>query len=135
MHRIVLDTNVVFSSLYGGKPRAIMDLWRDGSFVLCLSSAILEEYLEVIARFRNSASQAERLVGALREGRNALLIEPEVALGVVSQDPDDDVFLACAVAARADAIISGDRHLLALGSFQGIPIMDPSSFLETLREQ
>lgn len=48
--------------------------------------------------------------------------------------PSDDKFLECALAARAEAIISGDRHLLALGEFRGIPILTPAEWLETLAE-
>lgn len=49
---------------------------------------------------------------------------------MIANDPDDDKFLACAVAAKASAIISGDPHLLALGSYRGIRIMTPVQFLE-----
>jgi predicted nucleic acid-binding protein len=54
---------------------------------------------------------------------------------VVIEDPDDDEILACALAARADAMTSGDRHLLALKSFRGIPILSPSELLEILERK
>jgi predicted nucleic acid-binding protein len=52
----------------------------------------------------------------------------------VSIDPDDDAVLACAVAAKADAIVSGDRHLLSLGSYDGIPIMTAADLLAQLAQ-
>jgi len=52
---------------------------------------------------------------------------------VVANDPDDDKFLACAIAANASIIISGDPHLLSLGSYRSIPIMTPAQFLDKRR--
>jgi len=57
-------------------------------------------------------------------------IEPRVSLKVIVDDPDDDRVLECAIAA-AHAIISGDRHLLRLKSFQSIPIQSPRQFLDS----
>ena len=52
----------------------------------------------------------------------------------IPDDPSDEKFLACALAARADFIISGDRHLLRLGMFHGIPILSPKRFFSILKE-
>jgi predicted nucleic acid-binding protein len=54
-----------------------------------------------------------------------------VSLAVVTEDPDDDRVLECAVAAHADAIVSGDRHLLRLGSFKSIVIQSSRQFLDS----
>lgn len=130
MNRVVVDTNVIVSSFRGGKPRTILDLWRDRQFLLCLSEAMIEEYLRVIARFRETQEEALGFAAFLKSGTGVLRVHPEAEVHVVAADPDDDKFLACAVAAGADAIVSGDRHLLALGSFEGIPILDPAEFLD-----
>ncbi len=53
---------------------------------------------------------------------------------IICADPDDDKFLACAVAGEADVIVSGDSHLLTLGSHAGIPILTPAAFLALLDE-
>jgi putative PIN family toxin of toxin-antitoxin system len=50
-------------------------------------------------------------------------------LHMVTQDPDDDKFVECALLARAMAIISGDHHLLELGEYEGIPILSAAQFL------
>jgi predicted nucleic acid-binding protein len=60
------------------------------------------------------------------------LIEPGVIKPVVIADPDDDVVLACAVAARAEAIVSGDKHLIDLTEYEGIPILTPAQLLERI---
>ena len=62
----------------------------------------------------------------------AALVSPTESLRVVADDPDDDRVLECAIAGNADAIISGDRHLLALGAFQEIPILKVRDCLNLL---
>ena len=54
--RIVLDTNVFISSFFGGNPRSIIDMWKDGRLTLCLSQEIIDEYVEVLARLGLSDS-------------------------------------------------------------------------------
>ncbi len=61
------------------------------------------------------------------------VVEPQATLAVISADPDDDRVLEAAREGRADAIISGDRHLLGLGSFGGIVILTPRRFMDILR--
>lgn len=56
------------------------------------------------------------------------VVEP---VAVVADDPDDDKFIACAIAAEAGHIISGDPHLLAVGSYQGVLILTPAQFIDT----
>ncbi len=132
MHRVVLDTNVVVSGFYGGRPREVMDLWRAGRVLLCLSVPILQEYTEVLDRFGQFARDASDLLRRLRDLEHALLVLLTEAVHAVPSDPDDDIFLACAVAAQADLIVSGDRHLLDLGRFRGIRIVTPAEALEIL---
>jgi hypothetical protein len=61
-----------------------------------------------------------------------LMVYPSQRFQVIKADPTDDRVLECAVAAQADVIISGDAHLLTLGEFQGIGILDPAAFLAEL---
>jgi predicted nucleic acid-binding protein len=53
-------------------------------------------------------------------------------VGLIKDDPTDNMFLACALDGQADYVVSGDHHLLSLGSLQGIGIVSPRDFL--LRE-
>jgi predicted nucleic acid-binding protein len=64
--------------------------------------------------------------------RVAEIVSPKISLRVITEDPADDRVLECAVAGRADLIVSGDRHLQKLESFRDIGIVRPSDFLRTL---
>jgi hypothetical protein len=130
--RAVIDTNVIISSLFGGPPREVINLWRDGRLLLCLSDEIAAEYLEVLARFGEVKEEAQELVAMLSERENVLFVAPRERLRKIAADPEDNKFLECALAARAQTIISGDRHLVSLGRFRGIPILTPAAFLASL---
>ncbi len=132
MHSLVLDTNVVVSALRGGRLNRLLDLWREHAFRLCVSDGILAEYAEVLARFAFAEPALTDFRVRLENPRFACRVSPAEAIHAVPSDPDDDVFLACAVAAQADLIVSGDRHLLDLGSFRGIRIVTPAEALEIL---
>jgi len=140
--RAVLDTNVVVSSFLGlgSIPDQIIEAWRSQKFELCLSDLLYEEIRDVLRRpqIRKRIKAAVEDVALFLEQLPAnsyicdqpLLIEP-----VVKEDPDDDVVLATAIAASADLIVSGDRHLLALTTHGRIPIVSPREFLLILRER
>ena len=129
--RIVLDTNVVLSALlWRGTPHHLLAaIGQHSSIQLYSSTALLEELADVLAR--PSATKRLALIG--RSVRDVLadyieaieLVEPSSVPRVVVGDVDDDQVIAAAVAARAELIVSGDRkHLLPLGSHQGIDIVD-----------
>ena len=65
----------------------------------------------------------------------AEFVDPDEEITAVEDDPDDDKFLEAAVAGNVDYIVSGDRHLLDLDSFQGIEIVEPRAFYERLTTQ
>jgi uncharacterized protein len=132
VHRLVIDTNVIVSGLMGGKPGAVLGHWSAGRVVMCVTDGVVDEYLTVLSRFASLRVAADDFLARVSDGQNVLWVEPTVALHVIETDPADDRFIECAVAAEADAIVSGDRHLLALGSFRGIPILTPAAFLEVL---
>jgi putative PIN family toxin of toxin-antitoxin system len=129
---VVIDTNVFVSSLLNpaGMPGKIIDLWKVGRITLCLSREILDEYLEVIARFGISHDAAVADLLKIFEGRcNQMYIARTAPLTVIENDPKDNRFIECAVAAEAGFIISGDRHLLKLKQFQEIKIVTPAAFI------
>ncbi len=132
--RAVLDTNVVVSGLiWGGKPFALLRIGAEGDLELATSPVLIAELAVVLAR--------ENFAGRLKESRRsmeeavsfharlAITVTPASVPRVVTDDPDDDHVVAAAVAAGADLIISGDRHLLALGGYQGIRIVTPAEAL------
>jgi putative PIN family toxin of toxin-antitoxin system len=126
--RAVADTNTVVSGLlWRGAPWQVLDAARAGKVELFTSAALLAELEEVLER-EKFARRLERAGVTARElvlGYAALarLVEPVTLPPVIREDPDDDAVLACAVAAQAEAIVSGDGHLLNLKAYQRMPIL------------
>lgn len=132
--RAVADTNVVVSGLlWQGPPRRVLDLARSGSLDLFTSPALLVELEEVLVRRkftrRLEAAGVDPQDLILGYAALARVVLPAERPRAVVDDPDDDEVLACALAARAEVIVSGDRHLRALGTFQGIRIVTASDLL------
>jgi putative PIN family toxin of toxin-antitoxin system len=128
--RVVADSNVLVSALqFGGKPMALLMLAEDGQIDLAISEAILDETLGVLkVKFQNTPEQLadrEAYVRAI----TSIVVAPSETVAVIHADPTDDRILECAIAADAEVIVSGDRHLLALGNFRGIGIQKPADFL------
>jgi putative PIN family toxin of toxin-antitoxin system len=123
MNRVTVDTNVLISALvFQGLPGEFLALALAGSIQLITSPALLDELDEKL-RFKFLWSSVKA-----SQARNELEILCDVIsairhLTVIADDPDDDRVLECAIAGSADVIISGDRHLLDLRSFQGIQIL------------
>lgn len=128
---VVLDTNILVSSLWRGRCWDVIRLWRDGHLTLVVSSAVLREYLDVLGRFV-SADLLREWADVLTDTTRIIMVEPTERVEAIREDPADNRFLECAVAAGAEAIVSGDHHLLALGTFRGIPILTPAAFLRRL---
>jgi putative PIN family toxin of toxin-antitoxin system len=129
--KIVLDTNVFVSGVFfTGPPYQILQAWRDGRLQIVLSGDILAEYRRV----------GERLAEHFPHVNLAPLIELVAVKGKmvralrlpapVCDDPDDDKFLACALADRCKVIVSGDKHLLKVSGYRGIRVMRPKDFVE-----
>lgn len=136
--RVVLDTNVLVSGLlWNGPPRQILDAVRLGSLDLYISPSLLDELSEVLVRpkFAERLAAANVAAFTLVGGVAALatIVRPVDIEATISADPDDDDVLACAVAAGAVRIVSGDDHLLSLGSFRGIQITTASHLVAELK--
>jgi len=131
--RVVIDTNIFVSSFFGGKPRQIIDLWKNGNLILCLSGEILDEYVEVLNRlgFRDREEMGE-LLKLFAENVNIRFTSKTPKLQLVQEDPDDDKFIECAVALGAGYVITGDKALKALEEYIGIRIVTPAQFLEQI---
>lgn len=99
-----------------------------------MSQPILNEYLTVLARFQPAEEDLDTLVALLGHPHLTEWVAPTTRLHVITADPTDNRFLECAVAGHADAVISGDRHLLRLKQFRGIPIVPPAAFLRRLED-
>jgi putative PIN family toxin of toxin-antitoxin system len=138
---VVIDTNVLISSYLSPAsfPALVFQLLRAGRFKLVLTNAILEEYATVLRRSK-LAPHLQLNEGQISDAldyftKSSLIVEPTVSLRVVEADPKDDKFIECAVAGGADVIVSGDKHLLALGSYEGIQIVSPAVFVMLLERE
>jgi len=134
--KVVVDTNVVISGVFfGGNPGRVLEAWRDGKIELFVSAEVLDEYRRVGERLEDrfpGVSLAPFLALVLA---NATIVEPAVLPEPVSRDPNDDPFIACAVAGNCDAIVSGDRHLLEVSGHGGIDVLTPRQLLDRISEE
>lgn len=138
--RIVIDTNVLLSGLlWHSTPHALLNHARSGTAELVMSHALLEELAEVIARRKFAAilerttRTPERILSEI-QALAEIVVAPPLPLPVC-RDPDDDAVLACALAAHADLIVSGDDDLLTLKEFQHIPIISAAQAMQRFEAQ
>lgn len=136
--RLVLDTNTVIAGLlWHGPPRTLLNLARSQHLRLFVSMPLLLELDDVLHRPKFSTRLKQAFVSAdeLLLGYAALChqVIPTDILPVVLDDPDDDAVLACALTADVDAIVSGDRHLLAVGFYRSIRILNAADCLTLLQ--
>ena len=128
--KVVIDTNVFISAFgWDGKPEAVLSLMEQRKVVNCITNDIYSELQRVVAypKLKFSPSLQVNILEFVFSWSR--FVQPKETLTVIAEDPDDDKILACAFAAKAAAIISGDPHLLAIGSYRSIPIMTPAQFL------
>ena len=129
MPRVVADTNIYISALnFSGTADEVLALGRAGLVEVYVSPAILDEVAGVLARKFGWAAprirEAKQLIGSF-----TVLVHPAETVNLVRDDEADNRILECALAARADTIITGDHHLLQLGHFFGARITTPRQFL------
>ena len=129
MIKVVIDTNVFISSFFGGIPREIINLWRDGQITICISQSILEEYITVLNRLGIDKHEITKLTKLFAEGYNLIFAATTPKIEIVKDDPDDNKFIECAVELGSKTIISGDKHLLNIGKYIDIKILSPREFM------
>ena len=141
MLQAVLDANVYASALVkpGGPPGRILHLLlADRAFEVVLSGSILVELRRCLdyPRLRKHISltdpEIDRWILALE--LIADMVTPKRWIQAVPDDPDDDHLLAAAIEGRAAFLVTGDRHVLTLGEYEGIRIVTPAGFLKVLGE-
>jgi putative PIN family toxin of toxin-antitoxin system len=129
--KAVVDTNVFISSFFGGNPRKVIDHWKSGEITLCLSAAIVDEYAAILKRLGlEGETEFGELLDLFARGFHILFAAEIPVLKVVLADPSDDKFIECAVALKAEAIITGDKALKDIGRYMGIKIFSPREFLK-----
>ena len=131
MLRVTCDTNVIISALnFSGNPSRILDMAADGAIRLAVSNDILNEVERVLRRPKFGWSQ-ERIDNALREiTAFTEHADPKQRIDIVKEDPTDNGILECAAAGGSEYLVSGDKHLLKVGQYQGVKIVTPTDFME-----
>ncbi len=137
--KVVVDNNLIISGLlWDGPPSRLMEAVRDGRVQPALSLSLYEE-LEVVVHRRKLAARMERhgetpdrVLATVRAVAEMVVPEPLPIMPPGLRDLDDLAVLECAIAARAEAIITGDKYLLTLREYEGIPILTVRAVLEKL---
>jgi putative PIN family toxin of toxin-antitoxin system len=132
--RVVLDTNVLISSLlFRGEPAAIVDLWKEGKIVPLVSRETFDEFITVLKypKFRLTKDDIKSIIE-----EDVLpffeVVETVDKVSRVCKDPDDDKFIACALSASADFIVSGDKELCDVVRYRTIKIIKASDLLKMI---
>jgi uncharacterized protein len=129
--RVILDTNVFVSGIFfRGPPYQILKAWHDGKLKLVICPEILEEYQRVGAVLNEEFPSID--LGKILEmiTVKATMVHAQSLPGPVCIDPDDDKFLACALASKSRVIVSGDKHLLHVSGFREKRVMKPREFVD-----
>jgi uncharacterized protein len=132
--RLVLDTNTLISAMgWKGKQRHILDTCISGKHELIESIELISEFVRVMKDkkfgFLSGSEKQEFLVSLISVCE---IVQPSQKINELAQDPSDNIVLECAVAGKAEAIITGDEHLLKLKEFRGIKVINAAQFLERL---
>ncbi len=136
--RIVVDTNIWVSGLlWQGKPWQVLKLAETGDIELCVAYAMLLELEEVLSykRLQSRMQMLEQTPFQLAAYALSISTVYDISvrgLPIVADDPDDDIFVVCAIEAGADYLVTGDKHLLDLGSYQSVKIVTVAEFLEQI---
>jgi putative PIN family toxin of toxin-antitoxin system len=133
VNRVTLDTNLYVSAFeFGGVPMRLLQMGLDGEIEIAVSQPIIDETMRVLReKFHWSSAELRDALLVMESCANK--VTPMETLSEVPADPTDDRIIECAAAARSDYLISGDKHLLNLGSYRGTRIVKPAEFLAVER--
>lgn len=129
--KVVIDTNVIISSLWPGKPREIIEMWDKDTILVIVTQPILDEYFRVLNRFDLTEEDIEDITILFSNPKKTLVVDPKSKIHLIKKDTADNKFLECAQEGNADFIISGDKHLLELKNYKNCQIVTPKEFLDT----
>ena len=111
MIRAAVDTNVFISSFFSGNPRKIVNLWKSGEILLCLSDPIIDEYAAVFYRMGlQNEEKLEELLSLFARGFHTLFTAKTFKLDIIEKDSDDNKLIGCAVALQSEFIFREIRH-------------------------
>lgn len=129
--KVILDTNMLVSGVFfSGTPYKILKAWRNGKIQIVLSPEILDEYRrvgEILAEDHPNIDLKPILDYVVR---NAEVYVATPLPEAVCEYPDDDKFLACALASESTMIVSGDKHLLKVSGYRNVEVIKPRDFVD-----
>ena len=129
--KIVLDTNVLISGIFfTGPPYKILNAWKKGEITFVVSEEILLEYQRVANEMSLKFPSID-----IRKILQLITIHSEIINThgyevTICEDPDDNMFISCAVASKSKVIVSGDKHLLKIDNYQNIRVLKPREFVD-----
>lgn len=134
--RLVLDTNIVVSALlWKGAPRRLLRAVVVARFELFTSDPLLAELADVLSRKKLKKHIAGLGVSSTElfgvYARQVEIVQP-TGLPRIAPDPDDDVVIGTALAAKANFVVTGDRTLLSVGEYEGVRIVSVSEALDAV---
>jgi len=114
MRNVVIDTNCLLRMIpLRSEYRRAWEAFLDGKYRICLSNDIISEYTEILSQ-KVSPTFADNIVSAILRSPNVLQFDPQFHFHLITQDPDDNKFVDCAIIANADYIVSEDSHFKIL---------------------
>ncbi len=128
--KVVFDSNILIAALLfpGGRADAAVENILDGTDDLLISRPIIQEVLAVLAKkFSRDKEELSRVSVVL--GEMGTLVEPSRRLSVFGDEPDNRI-LECAVEGMAEAIVTGDKAILAAGEYEGVRIISLARYLD-----
>ena len=133
--RIVLDTNSLIQSVPSrSRYHAVWQSLLDGRNTLCVSNEIIMEYLEILQRLTDHDT-AETIIKTIINSRFVEFITPFYNFGLIQNDPDDNKFVDCAIAANARYIVTNDHHydILKNRSYPPVDVISLEDFLRLIQ--
>ena len=129
--KIILDTNVLISGIFfSGPPYQILKAWQEGKVQIAVSKEILAEYHRVEEELSEKFPSVE--ISQILElfTIHAEMVNTQGLEVSVCEDPDDNMFISCALGSKSKIIVSGDKHLLEISGYQEIEVLKPRIFLD-----
>jgi len=129
--KIVLDTNVLISGIFfSGPPYQILKAWQEGKITIVISKEILSEYQRVAQELSRQfpSVDIEQILKVITI--HAEIVDTQGYEVNVCEDPDDNMFISCAIVSKSKVIVSGDKHLLKISGYRDIKVFKPRDFAD-----
>jgi putative PIN family toxin of toxin-antitoxin system len=134
--RLTLDANIFISALvFGGKPEQLLEMALRGEVEIFISDEIVAEISRVLARPKFGLNVEEIAEAQHYIDKCTKRVTPTMKLNVVESDPDDNKIVECAVESGSEAIVTHDKDLIRMGSYQGIEMIKVGAFLHRVQGQ